>query len=332
MKRALSYFAVLFTVVAVLLVVIGLTSTVSAIAQSSKTANPAQKQPPQKAPSPPSKRVLTLRKVIGSDAFGKLASTAFSGAYFKVNSCGGADAARTSKIFVSGVYQKIEPLARLDSQLPQYVLDETLREEISYSKNPPMTRDAKLRACVDNIRTYQWKGTVEGGRFKIQMQFNSNLFIKTRKMEEEKKSGGWKDRFDWNDPLADKDIPDYFYVAPCLDVYLSPVLQAGMVSYAQIEVKWSWFEDKGFVWPENALVGDPFKTPYGHPEEKEIILEYKADVMKILADRMSRAFGDPPTRKHLTAALTGLVKSGDLANREIIEVSGRGSTVSVQFK
>jgi hypothetical protein len=332
MKKLYLCFSGLLTVVAILLSAVVFSSTVGAGPQTTKKADRTKTQPPKTAKSVDPRQILALRKVIGTANFEKLASSAFSGAYFLVNSCGGTDAGRKSKIFVSGTYQKEEPLARLDKQLPFDVLTETVREEISYSKNPPMTRDAKLRVCVDNIRTYHWKGAVEGGRFKIQMQFNSNVLMKTRKMEEEKKSGGWKERFDWNDSLADKNIPDYVYVAPCLDVYLSPVLQDGMVSYAQVEVKWSWFKDLGFVWPEHAIVPDPFKTPYGHPTEKQMILTYKEDAMKILADRMASAFGDPSTRKHLTAALTGLVKSGDLANREIIEVTGKGTSVSVQFK
>jgi hypothetical protein len=307
-------------------------ATISADSQTAQTVDQTKKQPPPTAKVVDPKLAMASRKVIGSSNFEKLASSTFSGAYFVVNTCGGTDAARKSKIFVSGVYQKEESLARLDIQLPPDVLQATMHEAISYSDNPPVIRDARLRACVDNTRTYQWKGTVEGGRFKISMQFNSNVFIKTRIMEEEKKSGGWKDHYDWNDPLADNNIPDYIYVAPCLDIYLSPVLQDGMVSYAQVDVKWSWFKDEGFFWPENAIVSEPFRQPYGHPLEKARVLEYKQTVMNALAGRMSNAFNDPSVRKHLAGALTNSVKTGDMASREIIEVSGKGSSVSVQFK
>ncbi|HCS47576.1 MAG TPA: hypothetical protein DIW61_04710, partial [Candidatus Aminicenantes bacterium] len=188
-----------------------LSLTVGAAAQTAKTAAQTKKQPPAATKSATPLQLRALQRVIGTAAFEKLVAGAFSGAYFHVNTCGGTDASRKSKIFVSGIYQKEESLPRLDIQLPSNVLQETMHEAISYSDNPPVLRDARLRACVDENRTYQWKGTVEGGRFKISMQFNSNDFIKTRIMEEGKKSGGWKDSYDWNDPLADQNIPDYVY-------------------------------------------------------------------------------------------------------------------------
>jgi len=269
---------------------------------------------------------------LSSSDFESLLATAFKNSFLQANSCGGADASRSTTASVPGVYRKTEVLPRLDSTLPAPVRAETMREEISYSDNPPVLRDANIRACVDNIRTHPWKGSIEGGRLKISAQFNSNLFIKTRKLIEKKTSGGWQTRFEWKEEIADRDVPDYFYVAPSLAVYLTPNVQGGALSYSQVEVKWSWVEDKGFVWPEHALVSDPFAKPHGHPLEKRLILDYKASVMKMLGDRISATFNDPSVRTHLSKALTSNVKSGDLANREIVEASGGKASIRITFK
>jgi len=300
----------------------------------------AQQAPLRTTPAPKAAvQPLQTREVpknlatIYSSDFEALVSQIFSGASLGVNSCGGADAVRASKINVPKVYQKQEQLSRLDFDLPDQVKQQTMREEISYSKNPPVIRDAKIRACMDNLKTYPWKGFIENGIFKIRLQFSSNLFVKTRKMEQKKTSSGWENNFDWNDNLADRNVPDYFYVAPCLDVYLVPVVQNGVLSYGNVAVNWLWHEDKGFVWPEGALVRDPFAIPYGHPTEKAMILNYKTDVMNILIQRVATAFNDSSIRDLMTAALTSKAKSGDFSNRTIVAVvSGKASYISVEFK
>ena len=289
---------------------------------------PVQKMNPQVRPAV----IIKNRVIISSSDFQALVSGLFKNAKFLVNSCGGSYGDRKSTIYVPPDYQSIEPLGRLDSVLPLTVQQQTMREAISYSKNPPVIRDYKIRACMDNLSTYPWKGFVENKRFKIRLQFSSNLFVKTRILEQEKTSGGWKNRVEWKDKLTDSNVPDYFYVAPCLDVYLTPVVQDGILSYGNVEVNWYWYEDKGFVWPEGALVSDPFAVPHGHPMEKLMILQYKTDVMNALKQRIFNAFNHNAIRIHLKAALTDKVKSGDFSNRTIDYVSGSESSISVWFK
>jgi len=269
---------------------------------------------------------------VSSADFQAIAAGIFSGAAYRANSCGGADAVRSTKIVIPGLYDKSEPVGRLDAALPSKVLQETMREEISYSDHPPVIRDSKIRACLDSLGTHPWLGSIENGKFKIRMQFNSNLFIKTRKMHQENKGKGWKDKFEWRDDITDRNVPDYFYVALCLEAFLTPAVQGGHLGYSTVDVRWFWAKDNGFVWPEGALVSDPFRVPYGHPVEKEMILSYKTGVMNAMKQRLVTVFQDNAVRSRLTAALTAKVKTGEFANRTVASVSGAGATVKVAFQ
>ena len=286
---------------------------------------------PQRRPLNAARSVGSMSTVTSSD-FQSIASGIFSGASLKANSCGGADAVRSTKIVVPSVYNKNENIGRLDRALPENVRQETIREEISYSKNRPVIRDSEIRACLDNLGTHPWQGTIENGKWKIRLQFNSNVFIKTRVMEQENKGNGWKDIFEWRDEITDLNVPDYVYVALCMDVFLTPDVQNGQLGYSTVEVQWFWAEDRGFVWPENALVQDPFKIPYGHPTTKAMILSYKTDIMNVLKQRLTIAFQDSAVRNRLATALTTKVKSGELAGKTIESVSGTGGTVKVTLK
>ena len=269
---------------------------------------------------------------VSSADFQAIAAQIFSGASFRANSCGGADAVRSTKIVIPPAYQKSEAIGRLDAALPAKVLQETMREEISYSDNPPVIRDSRIRACLDNLDTYPWLGSIEDGKFKIRMQFRSNLFIKTRIMYQKKTGSGWKDKFDWKDVITDQNVPDYIYVALCLEAFLTPVVQGEGLSYSAVEVKWFWAEDRGFIWPEHALVADPFRPPDGHPVTREMILSYKTDVMNSMKQRLAVAFQNNGVRDRLKAALTAKVKTGEFAGKTMVSVSGSGTNVRVTFQ
>jgi hypothetical protein len=297
---------------------------------NSQTQQPPKQVVPQKGPIP-GIAVPTSKVSISSAVFEKIAYEIFNGASFSANSCGGADAVRATKIVVPGSYQKSDPIGRLDASLPDKVQRQTMREAISYSKNPDVIRDAKIRACPDNLGTLPWKGSIENGKFKIKIQLNSNLFIKTRKMEEKKTGSGWEERFDWNSWDADHNIPDYVYVAPCMDVYLTPAVQDGTLSYAVVDVIWSWFKDEGFFWPQGALVSDPFAIPWGHPLEKSMILSYKTEVMNTMKQRIVGAFQDSTIRNRMKTLLTARVKSGEFSNRTIVSLSASTTAIIVNF-
>jgi hypothetical protein len=297
-----------------------------------KTATPVTSAPSTKQLAP---RYEALKKplmaTLGTDDLEKILTGAFSGASYSANACGGSYANRKTKIQISHYYNKEEPLPRLSIELPYEVKQATTREG-GYRTPSGVLREARLRACVDGLTTYPWKGFVESGKFKVRMQFRSNLFIKTRVMQERKSGSGWKDDYDWNDASADKNIPDYFYIALCLDLYLTPVVQNGVLTYGAVEVKWFWAEDRGYSVPEGAWVQDPWDPPHGHPYEKSEIDKYKQQVMDILSQRIKAAFENSNVRNGLQHGLTNYVKTGELAKLTIKSIAGSGGRITVTFE
>jgi len=312
------------------------TPQAEALKLTKQAAKPAPQQRPRTKQLAPKYQALKDRpksRTIETSDLEKIVSSVFRGASYSANACGGEYANRKTKIQIGYYYNKEEAISRLDKNLPADVKQDTTHEAITMSGGGDIIRDKRIRACVDNLTTHPWRGFVENGKFKVRMQFRSNIFIKTRIMMEKKTwTGGWDESWKWNEDDADINIPDYLIIACCLDVYLTPVVQNGVLSYSTVDVKWFWGEDRGFYWPEGALVSDPFATPYGHPYEKAEILKYKDQVMNYLKQRIKIAFENNGVRNGLQHGLTNYMRTGEFSNRTIKEVTGRGNRITVTYK
>jgi hypothetical protein len=290
-------------------------------APAQPTTGPAAKASRSSAPPKPPTRRLSTANV------GPLISEIFSGARLAAEACGGRDSERKTTVNVPNAFFKQEPLPRLDYELTEGEKNRCERGRY---------RRSKIRACVDDWNTKAWTGAVEAGKFKIALSFTSILVIRIRAIDEDLDAGlgvSWKDSpGDWSDPKADENMNDY-RLSGTLDVFLTPALDSGVVTYSGIDVRWNFYEPlTGWVpYPGTSGRNTPHHTICREIEEPKY-LNYKDSVLETIRQRIVALFSDGQVRARLSEALTQFVKSGDFADREIAEVTGKGESVSVQFR
>ena len=268
-------------------------------------------------PKPPARRLY-------SSDFRSVVSGVFSGAYLRAESCGGKDVNRKTTINVPNSYFREEPLARLD-----YALTEQEKKDSQAALKTPDGyddwRSSKIRACVDDLRSRPWNGSVGNGKFKVTLTPQSLMIIKTRSIKEAKGllGIGWNDHpNDWSDPQADENCPDY-RISGEIVVLLTPVTDSVNLSYGDVDVRWSFYSTLT-GWANRYGVTDPLIASK--------ILTYKDSVLEILRQRTLAMFSDGQVRARVSEALTRIVKSGEFADRAIAEVTGTDEKIVVTFK
>ena len=268
-------------------------------------------------PKPPTRRLY-------SSDFQSVVSGVFSGAYLRAESCGGRDVNRKTTINVPNSYFREEPLARLD-----YALTEQEKKDSQAALKTPDGYDdwraSKIRACVDDLRSRPWEGSIEQGRFKVSLTFQSLMIILTREIKEVKGllGIGWNDDpNDWSDPRADEHCPNY-RISGTIVILLTPVTDSAHLSYGDVDVRWSFYRELT-GWTNLYGVRDPLIASK--------VLAYKDSVLEILRQRTLALFSDGQVRARVSEALTRIVKSGEFADRAIAEVTGADEKIVVTFK
>ena len=286
----------------------------AAVAQQATTAGPPSKQAASKQSQASTSALRSSdSRTIRSGDFNSVASGVFKDAYFHASSCGGRDSERKTTASVPNAYFKQEPLDRMEYKFTDGEKD---RSNDTYRVNDWRVA---IRACVDSWKLIFYDASIEGERFKILFRFSEIQAIKTRAMEE----AGRIDRWDWSEQDADNAIQDFRFSGG-LDIFLTPVVQNGSLSYSLADARWTFYEPlTGWIGPGY------FRLP--NVEEPKISY-YKDTVLEVIRQRAMTMLSDASVRARLSEALTQRVKSGEFAGRTITEVSGTGDRISVTFK
>lgn len=279
------------------------------------------------------KKVILPRCKITSFIFNSIVSDAFRDAYYRVNTCGGTDSERKTRIYIPTVQPFEERLDRLHYNLTEgenrhseWKLERKWATDIHY-------RRKMIRACVDSWESLAWEGSIEGGKFKIVIKFHYPphtypwVAIKTRAIDESKETGMpfWQQVPDsWGAKSADDRIPDY-QSNEKLEVFLTPKVEGGKLTYSRSEVvvKWNTYEF-GF----ESEAGD---RQWRLPALKTKVEEYRENIRPIIIRRIKNAFLNNEVRNLLADALSNHIHMNlGVPVASIDSVSGSGSSIVVE--
>jgi len=274
-----------------------------------------------------------MRKISTPD-FNRIVSKVFSNAKFSGNSCQSWLTPKRIYLDLPGVYKNSDDISSL-----QYELPENEKEKTGYGLPIwPFNfqyRVFKISVCLQKVNTLPWKGSIEGGKFKIINSFAKVFTFKTKAIfqyysESRKK---WIDRWDWSSDLADAYLEDLTVELKC-EEFLTPQVKDGKLSYGEPacrgDVKMKWGESCAYD-PYYVALDPYYKINHDKifsPFIQDKIKHYANSVCRIMESNFDLLFKDGNVNNRFTKELTYFIKSGLIPDLEVVEIRSLKSTDS----
>lgn len=247
-------------------------------------------------------RIQYADKITGSD-LDQVVKRLFPYARFSVNSIGIAEV-RKSVIDLPNVSFFAEPMNRLE-----HVLTEAERSSTEHKYAIDLALDVyervkEMRAGFKDWMSQPWMGGLKNGQFAIilPMVWGSpatlNVSVQVKGISESRNAitPYLPACNDWNVQCSDEQMPDMGIRNLKFEVILTPTVINGSIGYSNVDVQWSQANEAFQPYPNNAA------------SLNNLILNYKAQWMEILRQRLIAAFNAPAVRDKFSATLTSLVK------------------------
>jgi hypothetical protein len=251
---------------------------------------------------------------ISSQEIESILSNVFHDAYITANACGGQYSLRYSSIHIPNLYDSgNQPLGRLHYEFSQG------EKERSQDGN---SRCKMIRACVLDFKTTRWDSSISNSKIRILLQSN-HFIIKTRAINEIR-SGlprSWNVLDDWNDDIADENIPDFIYQKR-LEVILSPQIIEDALSYGEVIVNWFRAGDDAWMGTGKFLLQEV---------EEPMIKRYGDQSIELVRQRVLDCFQNSNVKRGITSAMTNYLLSGEYQGKSPKSISGRGTYITVNF-